>query len=114
MSRIKILVSLAAFGLCLSLFAARPASAHESGYNHWDGNVYHDYYYGGHVDRYYYPSYGGTRDVDRVYRYPRYSSRYGDHCDDGYRNRYGRGYFGGYPYRRSYNSYRYDYRPWWR
>ena len=59
--------------LALLVLVARPASAHDDGVNHWDGPVYHDYRYGGHVDRYYSP-YGD--EYDRVYRRPANPYRY--------------------------------------
>ena len=102
--------------LALLVLVARPVSAYENGRDHWDGNVYHDYRYGGHVDRYFSP-YGG--ETDRVYRYPtspyhygydRYD-RYRDHdCDDHRFQGSSSFYYNGY--RRPYQYRSYD-RGWW-
>ena len=102
--------------LALLVLVARPVSAHENGRDHWDGNVYHDYRYGGHVDRYFSP-YGG--ETDRVYRDPARSSlyrygrgydRYRDHDCDDWRSRSSGYYYNGY--RRPYQYRSYD-RGWW-
>ena len=112
--------------LALLVLVARPASAHEDGVNHWDGRVYNDYRYGGHVDRYFSP-YGNGTEIDRVYRNPvnpysygydradRYRSR---DCDD-WRSRSSAGYFNRPSSRYQYDGYRRPYgyrsydRGWW-
>jgi len=116
--------------LALLVLVARPVSAHENGRDHWDGNVYHDYRYGGHVDRYFSP-YGD--EYDRVYRRPENPYRYGndyygygrddryrdDDCDDdrfqgsfgAFRGRPSSSYFYN-GYQRPYGYRSYD-RGWW-
>ena len=80
----KLPAALLTGALALFVLVARPVSAHENGRDHWDGDVYHDYRYGGHVDRYFSP-YGG--ETDRVYRYPTNRYHYGYDRDDRYRDR---------------------------
>jgi hypothetical protein len=126
----KILAGLFMIGLPLILLTSRPVSAYDNGRDHWDGNLYHDYAYGGRIDHAYYPTPSRTYEVNRYYRDPsnRYSddyyryggdSRYGYRdfdCDHGaryyggnYRSRYyGPAYFGGGSFGSGYHD-----RLWW-